>query len=60
MTTIVLKCVSLLLFLFISLNLSKKLNVNQYERIQPVSLISLSCNWEILHNEIDQIQVKIK
>ena len=24
-----------------------------YERVQPVGLISLSCNWVILHNEID-------
>ena len=25
------------------------------ERVQPVGLIPLSCNWEILHNEIDQM-----
>ena len=26
-----------------------------YEKVQPVGLISLSCNWVILHNEIDQM-----
>ena len=26
-----------------------------YEGVQPVGLISLSCNWVILHNEIDQM-----
>ena len=26
-----------------------------YESVQPVGLISLSCNWAILHNEIDQM-----
>ena len=29
-----------------------------YEKVQPVGLISLSCNWEILHIEIDQMKVK--
>ena len=31
-----------------------------YERVQPVGLISLSCNWAILHNEKDQMWVKIQ
>ena len=31
-----------------------------YERVQPFGLTSLSCNWVILHNEIDQMQVKIQ
>ena len=26
-----------------------------YERVQPVGLISLSCNWVILYNEIEQM-----
>ena len=34
--------------------------VCMYERVQPVGLISLSCNWAILHNEINQMQVKIQ
>ena len=38
-----------------------KLAMNEaYERVQPVGLISLSCNWVILHYEIDQMQVKIQ
>ena len=31
-----------------------------YERVQLVGLISLSCNWAICHNEIDQMKVKIQ
>ena len=34
--------------------------MKHYERVQPVGLISLSCNWAILHNEIDQMEVKIQ
>ena len=30
-----------------------------YERVQSVGLISLSFNWVILHNELEQMQVKI-
>ena len=26
-----------------------------YERVQPLGLTSFSCNWVILHNEIDQM-----
>ena len=32
-----------------------EINKIRYERVQPVGLISLSCNWVILHNEIDQM-----
>ena len=31
-----------------------------YERVQPVSLISVSCSWVTLHNEINQILVQIQ
>ena len=31
----------------------------QYERVQPFSVISLSCNWVIFYNEIEHMQVKI-
>ena len=30
------------------------------ERVQPVGLISFSCYWIILHDELDQMLVKIK
>ena len=30
-----------------------------YKRVQPVNLISLSCDWVILLNEIDQICFQI-
>ena len=29
------------------------------EQVQLVGLVSLSCNWVILHNEIDHIKVQI-
>ena len=31
-----------------------------YEKVQPVGVLSLSCNWVILHKEIDQLLVKIQ
>ena len=31
-----------------------------YDRVRPVGLNALSCNWVILHNEMGQLQVKIQ